>query len=394
MKTILHTEWTVKDICEGFMFDKSLGKGLYGLNGRLTIQPEYQRNYIYDSDGRDVKVIESLLKGYPLGLIYFVKTGVDSNGKDLYEVLDGQQRITSFGRFVNTTYPFSVPDSKGDPRYFDSLHEEEQKMILNTPLTIYVCEGTAQEIDEWFKIINIVGLALTEQERLNASYFGSFTTLARREFSNSNNSNMEKWRTYIKGDPKRQEILHVALDWVSNHNVAKYMSEHRKDTNIDELKNYFDSVIDWINSLFDYTDKEVKGLPWGDFYRLYHEKSYDRNHLNKEVIRLMGDPHVYDKKNIFEFLLSGENKTELLDVRYFDDNVKRSKYTQQTEKAKKHNKSNCPLCAVGNDNNSKRIWKLEEMDADYDTAWSKGGSTDVNNCQMLCQTHNRAKGNK
>lgn len=389
MKTILKTDWTVKDICEGFMYDKSQDKGLYGLNGKLTIQPEYQRNYIYDSDGRDVKVIESLLKGYPLGLIYFVKVGDDK-----YEVLDGQQRITSFGRFVNTTYPFSVPDSNGDPRYFDSLNLEEQNKILNTELTIYICEGTAQEIDEWFKIINVTGVELTVQERLNASYYGPFTTLARKEFSNSNNSNMEKWRTYIKGDPKRQEILYYALDWVSDHHISDYMSTHRQDTNITELKNYFDSVIDWINSLFDYTDKEIKGLPWGDYYRKYHNNSYDRKKLNSEVINLMSDPHVCDKKNIFEYLLSGSTRKELLNIRYFDDNVKRSKYMQQTEYAKEKGISNCPLCAVGNNANKTRIYELKEMDADHVTAWSKQGGTDIDNCEMLCITHNRAKGNK
>jgi len=389
MKTTLQTEWTVKDICEGFMYDRALDKGLYGLNGKLTIQPEYQRNYIYDSDGRDVKVIESLLKGYPLGLIYFVKTG-----NDQYEVLDGQQRITSFGRFVNTTYPFSVPDSNGDPRYFDSLHEEEQNKILNTKLTIYICEGTAQEIDEWFKIINIVGVALTEQERLNASYFGPFTTLARKEYSNTNNSNMEKWRTYIKGDPKRQEILHCALDWVSNHNVSSYMSEHRQDTNITELKNHFESVIDWINSLFDYTGKEVKGLPWGDLYNQYHEKAYNRVELNNSVNGLMADIHVLNKKNIFEYLLSEKSKPELLEIRMFDNSTKLSKYAIQTEEARAEDKSNCPLCALGNNNNRKRIYKFEEMDADHVTAWSRGGSTDISNCEMLCITHNRAKGNR
>lgn len=389
MKTTLHTDWTVRDICEGFMYDRSLDKGLYGLNGKLTIQPEYQRNYIYDKDGKDVAVINSLLKGYPLGLLYFVKT---EEGR--YEVLDGQQRITSIGRFVKNSYAFSVPDDNGDPRYIDSLDIVEQKKILDAKLTIYVCEGTAREIDEWFKIINIVGVPLTEQERLNASYFGPFTTLARREYSNSNNSNMEKWRTYINGDPKRQEILNCALDWVSDHNIVNYMSEHRQDDNINQLKNYFDSVMDWINSLFDYTGREVKGLPWGDYYKEYNTTPYDRVELNENVIKLMGDPFVQKKRNVFLYLLSNESKPELLEVRYFDENTKRTKYTQQLEMAKKEGESNCPLCALGKGTNKSKIWKLEEMDADHVTAWSKGGGTSIDNCEMLCVTHNRAKGNR
>lgn len=389
MNTTLVTDWTVEDICKGFMYDKALDKGLYGLNGQLTIQPEYQRNYIYDVKGKDVEVIKSLLKGYPLGLIYFIKT--DTNK---YEVLDGQQRITSIGRFVNTTYPFSVSDKYGNPRYFDSLSPEEQQKILKTKLTIYICEGNSEEIDEWFKIINMVGEDLTPQERLNASYYGSFTSLARKEYSNINNSNMEKWRTYIKGDPKRQEILYYALDWVSDHNIAEYMNKHRHDDNIIELKNYFDSIIDWISSLFDYTDKYIKGLPWGDFYRKYHEKAYNRTEINNDVKKLMEDPYVYDKKNIFEYILSGKEHTELLDIRFFENPVKLAKYAQQTKEAKENNHSNCPLCAIGNNANKNKIYTFDEMEADHVTAWSKGGSTDIKNCEMLCITHNRAKGNR
>ena len=389
MKTQLITDWTVEDICKGFAFDKNEGKGLFGMDGKLVIQPEYQRNYIYDKDGKDVDVIVSILKDYPIGLIYFVKT---ADGK--YEVLDGQQRITSLGRFVNTTYPFSVEDSAGNPRYFDSLSPEEQDRIKNTKLTIYVCEGTSSEIEEWFKTINIQGVPLTKQELRNAAYHGSFVTLARKEFSNSQDTRMNKWKTYIKGDPKRQEILEVALDWVSDGNIESYMGKHRKDTDITELKNHFESVIEWISSVFDYTGKEMCGLPWGEFYKTYHTNAYSKTDISDKLNTLMADPFVHNKKGIIEYLLGGELHTELLDVRVFDDATKRSKYTQQTNNAKINNISNCPICASGTNANKAKIWEFKDMDADHVTAWSRGGSTDIANCEMLCKTHNRAKGNR
>lgn len=389
MKKELFTNITVGDICEGFTFDRNEGKGLFGMNGQLIIQPEYQRNYIYDKGGKDVEVIKSLLKGYPLGLIYFVK---NSDGK--YEVLDGQQRITSFGRFVKSSYAFAVEDNNGIPRYFDSLNLEEQEKIVNTPLTIYICEGTSQEIQEWFEKINIIGAPLTLQELRNSAYHGPFVNQARKIFSNSNNANMNKWLTYIKGDPKRQEVLEVALDWVSKGDIENYMALHRSDNNIDELKNHFDSVIDWISSVFDYTDKEICGLPWGKYYDKYHERPYNKQKVSEELSKLMADLYVHNKKGIFEYILEGCTRTELLDVRFFDDSVKRSKYEQQTIEAKSLNKSNCPNCAIGHSANAKRIWKFTEMDADHVTAWSKGGATDISNCEMLCINHNRAKGNK
>lgn len=389
MKKELKTDWTVEDICKGFTFDKNEGKGLFGLNGRLIIQPEYQRNYIYDKDGKDVAVIESLLKGYPLGLIYFVKTE-----QGMYEVLDGQQRITSFARFVNDSYSFAVNDQNDNPRYFKSLNPEEQRLILDTPLTIYICEGTSQEIQEWFEKINIVGVPLTRQELLNATYHGSFVNLARKVFSNSGNANMNRWLTYIKGDPKRQEVLAAALDWVSNGNTDEYMALHRNDDNINELKNHFDSVMDWISSVFDYTEKEVRGLPWGKLYSTYHENSYNKDDVTKRVNELMADESVKNKRGIFEYILGKESDPKLLDIRVFDDNTKRLVYDKQTKEAVAKGISNCPLCAIGHEKNASKIYTLKEMDADHVSAWSKGGETDITNCQMLCITHNRAKGNK
>lgn len=388
MKTTLHTDWTVGDVCKGFIYDKNEGKGLFGLGGKLIIQPEYQRNYIYGDGKKDVAVVESLLKGYPLGLIYFVL-----NKDGMYEVLDGQQRITSFARFVNQSWPFAV-ERNGKPRYFSSLDKNEQDKITNAELTIYVCEGEPSEIQEWFETINIGGVPLANQELLNASYHGPFVTRARSVFSNTGNANMNRWRTYIKGDPARQAILERALDWVSDGHISDYMSQHRYDTNIDEMKNYFDTVIDWIDSVFEYTGSEVCGLEWGRMYRQYHTNAYSKSAVADRVDELLADTQVTNPRGIFEYILGGEQDTTLLNIRVFDDRTKKAVYDKQKKDAIAKGVSNCPMCAAGSDNNSKRIYKLNEMDADHVTAWSKGGETSASNCQMLCKTHNRIKGNK
>lgn len=388
MKTTFINDWTVGDVCKGFIYDKNEGKGLFGLNGKLIIQPEYQRNYIYGDGKKDVAVVESLLKGYPLGLIYFVL-----NKDGMYEVLDGQQRITSFARFVNQSWPFAV-ERNGKPRYFNSLDKDEQDKITKTPLTIYVCEGEPSEIQEWFETINIAGVPLVKQELRNASYHGPFVTKARAVFSNTGNANMNRWQTYVSGDPKRQAILERALDWVSDGDIDGYMALHRSDTNIDELKNHFDTVIDWIDSIFEYTGSEVCGREWSRLYRLYHTQAYSKDEVTARVDALLADTQVQDNKGIFEYILGGEQDTALLNIRVFDNRTKRAVYEKQTKDAKAKDKSNCPLCAIGHNNNAKRIYRLNEMDADHVTAWSKGGSTDEKNCQMLCKTHNRAKGNR
>lgn len=387
MKTTLKTDLTVGDIREEFVYNEYEGKGLFGWSGKLTIQPEYQRNYIYAKEKKEAAVIDSLLKGYPLGLLYFVKTG-----ENTYEVLDGQQRITSFGRYI--THKFALKDENGMEQYFDGLPLDKQEKILNSKLTIYICEGEESEIKEWFKTINIAGIPLNNQELLNAIYSGPFVTLAKEEFSNSQNAYIQKWSAYIKAEVLRQGFLEKALEWVSKGNIDAYMSLHRKDNNINELKTYFNTVIDWVSTTFIDVIPEMRGLEWGRLYETYHKNSYNPSNVSEILNKLYYDEQVKNKKGICEYILGGCVDTKLLEIRVFDDMTKKIVYNKQTIEAKVKGVSNCPLCAVGNNSNKTRIWELKEMDADHVTAWSKGGATDINNCEMLCSTHNKSKGNK
>ncbi len=387
METTLKTNITIKDICEGFVYNQLEGRGLFGLSGKLTIQPEYQRNYIYADGKKDVAVIESILKKYPLGLIYFNKVT-----EDKFEVLDGQQRITSIGRFV--TNKFAIKDENGMEQYFSGLASDKQERILNTELLVYECEGKESEIKEWFKTINIAGVPLNPQELLNAIYSGPFVTLGKEEFSNSQNSNIQKWSAYVSGSALRQDFLECALNWVSKGNISDYMSSHRKDTNINELKTYFNTVIDWVSTVFIDVEKEMCGLEWGRLYETYKGQPYDPQKVSTQVKELYGDLYVKNRKGIFEYILGGYSDYRLLDVRVFDEATKRAVYAKQKVDAESKGISNCPLCAVGYNLNKTKIWSLTEMDADHVSAWSKGGATNIKNCEMLCKTHNRAKGNR
>lgn len=387
-------KYTVAEITKGFVYNELEGKGLFGLDGELVIQPEYQRHYIYGDGKKDVAVIDSLLKGYPLGLIYFVDTGAPS-GPHL-EVLDGQQRITSVGRFV--TGKFAIIRN-GKEQTFSSLAKEDRDQITEkSELLIYVCSGTEPEIKQWFETINIAGVPLNQQEINNAIYSGPFVTAAKAVFSNSQNANQQKWAHFVKGDPKRQEVLRVALDWVSSakgQSIEGYMAAHRQDSGIAELETYFTTVIDWIDGVFVAPpDPAMRGLDWGALYEKYKGTAYKADKVNERLQELLGDPAVRDRRGIYPYLLGGEQDPRLLNVRLFDDSVKRAAYSRQTDKAKKDGSSNCPLCAVGDNANKTRIYKPKEMEADHVSAWSKGGLSTLENCEMLCVPHNRAKGNR
>jgi hypothetical protein len=381
--------YTVEQILKGFVYNELEGKGLFGLEGRLVIQPEYQRFYIYGDGKRDVAVIESILKKYPLGLIYFNVNG------DSLEVLDGQQRITSLGRFFTGKFAIKL---NGKEQTYGSLPEEMKDLIRNTKLDVYQCSGTEIEIKEWFKTINTEGVPLNNQELLNAIYSGPFITAAKSEFSRTSNANIQKWSAYIKGDPKRQEILAVALEWIAfarSTTVDGYLAGQRESGDISEIKAYFISVIDWIGSVFPGSPrKEMRGLPWGRFYETYSGTAYNSQKIRDELENLFNDPTVNNARGIYEYILGELVDTQLLDVRIFSEDVKRAAFKKQTDEAKSKEISNCPLCAVGNNANKTRVYTRDEMDADHVTAWSKGGKSALDNCEMLCISHNRAKGNK
>ncbi|QDZ42442.1 DUF262 domain-containing protein [Corynebacterium sp. sy039] len=393
MKTDLRT-YTVREIVKDFTYNELEGKGLYGLGGELVIQPEFQRNYIYAKDSRDKAVIRSILKGYPLGLIYF-SVGEDDNGNERLEVLDGQQRITSIGRFV--TGRFAIETDSGE-QTFNSLPKDKQDLIMDTKLLVYVCTGTESEIKQWFQTINIAGVPLNAQELRNAVYSGSFVTLAKAQLSKTTDPRQNKWGSYVAGDPARQEVLETALGWVSNSqktSIEGYMSQHRQDDSVDELMTYFTTVIDWVAARFPGEPRpNMRGLPWGAFYEEWGKDPYDSTKTEKRVNELHADPSVTKDRNIYEFILGGEKETKLLNIRFFDKSVKEQAYSKQTKQAEESGKSNCPDCVLSNNESKKtKIYKLKEMEADHATAWSKGGASTLDNCVMLCKHHNRVKGN-
>jgi hypothetical protein len=289
---------------------------------------------------------------------------------------------------------FAVKDENGMEQYFSGLAPEQQKTIMDATILVYECEGAEPEIKAWFRTINTAGVPLNDQELLNAVYSGPFVTAGKAEFSNSQNANIQKWGAYVSGAVNRQDYWERALEWVSKGNVEAYMSQHRQERDITEVKNHFNAVIDWISSVFTDVEPEMRGLEWGGLYETYHTQRFDPKAMSAKVQALYGDGYVKKRSGIWEYLLGGENETNLLDVRVFDEPTKKAAHKRQTDAAQAKDESNCPLCTLGHEGVRSKIYRLDEMDADHVAAWSKGGATTPENCQMLCKTHNRAKGNR
>jgi len=360
MKIELH-EITIRAVAENYVDNDE--EGVIGYNGRLNIRPKYQRNFVYDDKKRNA-VIDTIRKEFPLNVIYWVK-----NEDGTFEVLDGQQRTVSFCQYVKGD--FSVEN-----RAFHNLTKTEQEQILNYKLMVYFCEGNDKEKLDWFKIINIAGEKLTDQELRNAVYTGTWLTSAKSIFSKSNCAAYLLSRDYVNGSPIRQEILETALSWISSGEIEKYMSIHQHDPNANELWTYYRNVIEWVKLTFPVYRKEMKGIHWGGLYDQFKGELLDAKKLEKEIAKLMEDEDVTNKKGIYSYVLT--RKEKFLNLRAFTDKQKREAYERQ--------KGVCPVC--------KKKWKIEEMEADHIKPWHKGGATSAENCQMLCEEDNRMKAGK
>ena len=366
--------------------------GVIGYGGKLNIRPSYQREFVYKDEQRN-EVIRTIMRGYPntefpLNVMYWAKT--DENQ---FELIDGQQRTISLCQYANNEFSIIID---GMPQNFNNLSLEKKNYFLNYKLQVYVCTGSPDEKLEWFTIINLAGEPLTQQELLNANFTGAWLSDAKRYFMKSNSAAYGLANKYIdiEANQSRGKGLETAIKWISKGNVKQYMADHQNDENADALWQHFRKVIEWIEDIFTVYYREMKGLDWGQLYNKYCEQTFSTLKVSEEVRGLYVDPYVKNVKGIFEYVLGGSIETRLLEVRIFDDGTKKSVYYAQTEAAKAKGESNCPLCALGHDANKSRLWDQDEMDADHVAAWSKGGATSIENCQMLCKTHNRAKGNR
>lgn len=358
----------IRDISNGYSDNQD--EGVIGFGGKLNIRPAYQRNFVYKDKQRDA-VMDTINHGWPLNMMYWSK-----NEDGTFELLDGQQRTISFCQYVNGEYSIGG-------MYFHNLTEDKRNAILDYKCMVQICEGSDSERLDWFRRINIAGEKLTEQELLNANYTGSWLADAKIRFSKKNCVAENLGKNYVNGQVIRQDFLQTALDWISDGKIAEYMAQHQHDKNSNELWQYFQNVINWIDCIFDtknYYRKEMKGLNWGKLYNQYHNNPYDASDIEKRVNELMSDEEVTNKKGVYEYILSDEDDNLLckLSLRTFSDSDKRTVYEKQGHKCK----------ITG------QVLPIEQMEADHIIPWRLGGKTTIENCQMIAKTINKAKSDK
>ena len=377
MMTIEKKEITVREITDGYVNNDD--EGIRGYGGLLDIRPKYQREFIY-SDKEQAAVINTVLHGYPLNVMYWVKRN-DADAPCPYEVMDGQQRTLSICEYVAKKFSF-------DFKNFDNQPSDIQKRILDYKLDIYVCEGEDSEKLEWFKTINIAGKPLNEQEIQNAVFAGPFVSDAKRHFSKRNCGAAQLSKDLVPGSAIRQELLKKALEWMAAHETRQghrqtavgYMKDHQHDPNANNLWTYFQTVLNWATTNFDLKRfrKIMNGLDWSWLYDNYGPPhTLDTVALGKRISELMLDTDEIQKPGgIIPYVLTGDER--YLDLRGFPEKIKLAAWEEQEHK--------CKICG--------REFYFEFMEGDHITPWREGGRTVIENCQMLCRECNRRKGAK
>ncbi len=386
MKIDMH-EISVKNIFEGYKDLSNEEGGVFALNGNLTCRPAYQREFVYKEVQRN-EVIQTTRKHFPLNVMYWVRTDIhnENSTKDLdsllrdgkFELLDGQQRTLSILQYINGDFPINWNGSK---KFFHNLTSDEQDLILDYKLNIYICEGSQSEVLDWFKIINYSGEKLTDQESRNAIYTGPWLSDAKRYFSKTNCPASQLASKLMVGSPIRQELLETVLKWITEPDKKQpedYMAIHQNDKNCNELWTYFNAVITWVNMLFpkNYYRALMKGQPWGILYNHYHSNQYDADQFESKIKRLLLDDEVENNKGIYKYLFSNDENN--LGLRTFTDKQKTLQYEKQN--------GICPMC--------NKYFDYNDMEGDHIVPWHDGGKTESGNLQMLCKHCNRTKSDK
>ena len=361
---IEHEIIKVREVVNGY---KNNGNdGVIGYHGKLDIRPAFQREFVYKDNQRNA-VIESILKGFPLNVMYWVKHG------DRFEILDGQQRTISICNFVSGRFSLQID---GNDLYFSNLSKERQNKILDYELTVYFCEGTDDETMDWFRIVNIAGEVLRDQELRNAIYKGPWVESAKRHFSRPNSPAYNVGGKYLSGSSIRQDYLETAINWQSKGNIKQYMADHQHNFSAVDLWNYYTSVIEWVKAVFPKYRTSMKGRNWGRMYDCFKDRNLSATELEEQIAELMKDDDVTSKQGVYEYVLTGNE--ELLNIRRFSESQKEAKYEEQERL--------CTTCG--------EEFEFNEMEGDHIDPWSEGGKTEIANLQMLCKPCNRRKGAK
>lgn len=390
-------------------------------NGDLILQPEFQREYVWD-DTKASRFIESILMQIPTPVIYLAE---DVDGKKL--TIDGHQRLKSIFRFWSNEFPLKnltfFKELNG--KKFKDLDKEYQRRLLDGVLrTILIRRESDSDVKfELFERLNTGSVHLNSQELRNCVYLGSYNDFI-KDIANDRDF---LFLLGLKMPDKRMQDRELALRFLAFYHTPFYQykppmkkflnDEMKRYRNIskdeaDKLKTVFKKSVDLTKIVFG--DKAFKRFVTGNEtdhngfwegrvnralydivmfgFTLYEKRQIVPNSdaIREELIWLM----THDEDFIRSIRVSTDKKDHVhlhfkkwmnsLETIVGTPKVESRAFTLNYKKQLYDNNSSCRIC--GNN-----IQLLDDAEIDHVDMYWRGGETIPSNARLVHRYCNRAR---
>lgn len=378
----------------------------------IITDPDYQRRYVYDTKHAS-KLIESILIGIPIPIIYLAE-----EDEGIYSVIDGQQRITSFVKYLKNEFALTGLTALSDLNgllYKELDKTTQRRLKMQTISAVCIEKGSEDLKYEIFSRLNLGAVKLKDQEVRNCIYRGSFNDML-KDVAATN----QTLKILFHDDNKRfvyeERILrfftlrnYMQLKGTYKIMMNEYMQKHQNDTEeqIRAAKNQYNSLIELVKTVmgddafFSFANdhrRKFNGaiydsiiIPFSFFQKRTIMKHADeirneindlkQNNVDYQSWVYVGTNAGMRIRNRIDAVMSIMNKITASDSptygkRLFDSSVKEQLF---------HPGYICNYC--GN-----QILSIDDCEIDHIIPYDRGGPTEIENAQLLHKWCNRSKG--
>lgn len=241
--------------------------------GTLDLQPFYQRRPVWNKQVKSL-LMDSILRGYPIPLIFLHRRLDIPSSKSVRSVVDGQQRLRTLLSFVD---PDCLKDSdewddfrilrSHNQEYagmsFADLPEDAKSTVLQTSLSVNVLPADIADVTilRIFQRMNTTGLKLKEQEVRNGTYFGQFKDVA-YSLAYEQNQRWTQWGLFKRQDIGQMseveftsDLMGALIRGVSGKSAAQITSLYKEYDgdfpDADRVMADFRSAFDYLAPIYD-----------------------------------------------------------------------------------------------------------------------------------------------
>lgn len=397
--------------------------------GQLNLSPGFQRKSVWKDKDRK-KLIDSIIRGYPLPAIFLYKREDEKTGDFIFDVIDGKQRLESIFLFLKNK--FSVKIEGETILYRDLVRQRKQNSIKDYDLNIVFVEGDFDAIIDLFVRINSTGKALSKDECSKAKYYQSNFLKAAHELSKSLNKKFDENHVFSDTDISRMKDIGFLCDFmyavytrgvcdkkIARNNAFGDLTDNRS---VNKVKKDSASAIKKVFQMFPDL-KTTRFVKISDFYclcvliynyQMVKKLALDDKKKNAQAFELLknlsvGVASLKEKEknqdsyndiykdysqtvqHTTDSLRQRTRRFEILDSLLsgiFEKKAERRIFSLEQRMIIWHSSENKCCCKCG----KKLTW--ENFTVDHIKPYSKGGKTRIDNAALMCKSCNSRKGNR